>query len=685
MNLLRRCLRAPRPRSSRSVRCLLEGLEIRTAPAISPFAMVSGSGALAVVVQPTFERFGVQSSQPVTSGIGVSGMQPEGWGSRTPSGFAPAQIRAAYGVNNIRFSSVVGDGTGQTIAIVDAYDNPNLVNSTAAGFSSSDLAKFDQKFGLPNPPSFIKLNEYGSSTNLPGPDPAGAGNSQGNWEVEEALDVEWAHAIAPGANIILVECDSSIGGDMFQGVKTVAGLSGVSVVSMSWGSGEFSGENIYDNIFTTPKGHQGVTFVASTGDQGSPGEYPAYSPNVLAVGGTSLYLNANGSYQSEGAWSSSGGGTSVYEAAPSYQAGVQGSAARTIPDVSSDANPSTGVSVYDSYNGTSATPWEQVAGTSLSAPTWAGLIAIANQGRVASGHLPLYGRGETLPAIYSMSNGDFHDVAAGGNGGFKAGPGYDEVTGLGTPKADLLVPDLAAYGLVAKLAVTVQPAGNFRAGDWFGLTVAVENAAGGVEQSFDGSVTVSLGSSPGGVSLGGTLTVMAQNGVATFSGLTLEGAGTGYTLQATAGAATVTTSTFTVAPAAPVQLVVISGPPFRVGLHQAFGLSVAVEDRFGNLESTYTGTVSLSLASGPRGSTLSGTFTTQVQNGWAVFPNLKLNRAGLGYSIKAVSHESLVATKTTLFGVVSNVQKATVSKARLARSKPNMKFHPPGRRAIDHV
>ena len=83
---------------------------------------------------------------------------------------------------------------------------PRLVPSTEPGFSNSDLAKFDQVFGLPNPPSFLKLNEYGSSSNLPGVDPAGPGNSQGNWEVEEAIDVEWAHAIAPGANIVLVEC-----------------------------------------------------------------------------------------------------------------------------------------------------------------------------------------------------------------------------------------------------------------------------------------------------------------------------------------------------------------------------------------------------------------------------------------------------------------------------------------------
>ena len=215
--------------------------------------------------------------------------------------------------------------------------------------------------------------------------------------------------------------------------------------------------------------------------------------------------------------------------------------------------------------------------------------------------------------------------------------------------------------------------------------VSVENASAGVEPNFDGSVTVSLGNNPGGTSLGGTLTVTAQNGVATFSGLTLTSAGIGYTLLATAGGAAVTTSAFNVTPLAAAQLAVISEPSFRVGVNQAFGLKVAVEDRFGNLESTYTGSVTVALASGPGGSTLGGTLTAQVQNGVAVFANLKLNRVGLGYSLKVVSHRALASTKTTLFGVVSDLQKMIVENARLARGKFSLKFHPPGRRPIRRV
>jgi subtilase family serine protease len=648
-------------------------------PAGSPSALAGAAAARAIVMEPTFERIDNHDRDAGAPGTVKGAFQPAGWGSDNPSGYTPAQIQSAYGMTG------VGNGAGQTIAIVDAYDDPAFVDSSAAGYSNSDLAKFDQNFGLPNPPSFIKLNEYGSATNLPGVDPAGAGNAQGNWEVEEALDVEWAHAIAPGANIVLVECNSGNSADMFQGVVTAAGIPDVSVVSMSWGSGEFSGETFYDSDFTTPAGHQGVTFVASTGDQGSPGDYPAYSPNVLAVGGTSLYLSANGSYGSETAWSGSGGGTSGYETKPAYQDGVAGTAGRSIPDVSSDANPNTGVAVYDSYNGGSATPWEQVGGTSVAAPTWAGLIALADGARVAAGHATLNGESETLPAIYSISSGDYHDITTGGNGGESAGPGYDEVTGLGSPRANLLVSDLAAYDLTTKLVVSAEPPASVKAGASFGFSVAVENAAGILEQNFNGSIMVSLGNNPGGGTLGGTLTVTAQDGVARFSGLTLATAGSGYTLQATFGQNVATTSSFTVTPATPARLAVISEPPVRIGVNQAFGVSVAVLDQFGNLETGYSGTVTLSLESGPSGGAFGGTLTVPVQNGVAVFTGLKLNRVGLGYSIKAVSHEAIASAQTTLFGVVTNLQTTVRVNVKVAHEETNVKVHRHATRPARHA
>ena len=241
-----------------------------------------------------------------------------------------------------------GTGSGQTIAIVDAYNDPNIF---------TDAAAFNTQFGLPlfnNPgaPTLTVLNQTGG-TSLPGAD------GTGDAEIEESLDVEWAHAIAPQANIILFEANSLLTFNLMAAVKTAAAYSGVSVVSMSWGGSEFSGETSYDSYFTTPSGHANVTFLAATGDSGAPGDYPAFSPNVVAVGGTSLYLNADNSYDYETAWSwnstynwGTGGGASTQEKEPSYQDSLPGQpfGGRETPDVSFVADPLTGVAVYDSYD-----------------------------------------------------------------------------------------------------------------------------------------------------------------------------------------------------------------------------------------------------------------------------------------------------------------------------------------------
>lgn len=361
-------------------------------------------------------------------------------GSPTPpsTAFTPAQILQAYCINKIVLGGLPGDGAGQTIAIVDAGDNPFFVNSTDPAFAASDLAQFDKQFGLPDPPSFLKLDQNGGM-NYP-PPVAGFGG-------EIALDVEWAHALAPKANIVLVEADDATNANLIQvAVNTAKSLPGVSVVSMSFGiNGGFAGETALDPVFTTPAGHQGVTFLASTGDSGAPGGYPAESPNVVGVGGTSLFTDAAGNYGSESGWSGSGGGISQFEPLPTYQVGTvtQSRTNRTIPDVSLDADPNTGVAVYDSVDNTDGTgPWFQIGGTSFSCPAWAALIAIANQGRATFGLGSLDGPTQTLPRIYQLPRSDFHDITTGNNG-FAAGPGYDLVTGIGTPIACQLVPDLA--------------------------------------------------------------------------------------------------------------------------------------------------------------------------------------------------------------------------------------------------
>jgi subtilase family serine protease len=675
MSILRRSVHAHR-RHKQSWRPTLENLEVRLVPAVSLIAPAAAAGTPAIVEHPAFQRQLNELAYPGGMPTGQTGVWASSFSTSATSGYTPAQVRTAYGVNSIALPNIVANGAGQTIAIVDAYDDPSLVDNSAAGFANSDLARFDAQFGLLNPPTFVKLNEYGSPSNLPGTDPAGAGNPQGNWEVEEALDVEWAHAIAPGANIILIECNSDSSRDMYQGAITAAGLPGVSVVSMSWGASEFSGEQYFNGDFTTPHGHQGVTFVAATGDLGSPGEYPAYSPNVVAVGGTSLNLGANGSYKSETAWGDSGGGISAFEPEPAYQTSVQNTGCRTTPDVSFDANPNTGVVVYDSYNGTSTRPWEQIGGTSLAAPSFAGLVAIADQGRVAAGEGTLDGASQTLAAFYSLLQNDFNDITRGNNGGFTAGVGYDEVTGLGSPNAALLVSDLTSSGLAAKLVVTSEPPGNITAGSSFGLTVVVENSNGAIATSFEGDVTIALANNSGGSALAGNLTVLAQRGVANFSGLSLNHVGVGYTLAVSAGgSAYAVTTPINVTPTAATRLVVISQPPPRVGNNQSFGLTVAVEDAFGNLQDTYSGTVMLVRVGGRSASVLNGTLTVDVAGGVATFSNLSLNRIGAGYSLKAFSGNALAAAKTTSFNVIASEWTPGAKAARLVHFAAQLKPH----------
>lgn len=378
-----------RSNSLRRSRLTLETLELRT--------LLSASPLDGVTVQPMLHALA----------------SPGG----TPGGMSPAQIAQAYGFNQIQLSGgVKGDGSGQTIAIVDAYDDPTI---------ASDLAKYDSQFGLAAPPNFTKVYQSGFKP-----------QADSGWSQEISLDVEWAHAMAPKAKIVLVEANSANLSDLLSAVNTARNMPAVSVISMSWGSSEFYGETSYDSYFTTPAGHQGITFVASSGDQGAPGLWPSLSTNVLAVGGTSLHL-LGGAYGSESAWSGSGGGTSSYESEPSFQTNVQSTGARSTPDVAYDANPSTGFAVYDSYG---SGGWMVVGGTSAGAPQWAALVAIADQGLVQAGKGTLDG---AQSRVYQLPSADFHDITSGSNG-YSAGAGYDLVTGLGSPLANLVVSDLVA-------------------------------------------------------------------------------------------------------------------------------------------------------------------------------------------------------------------------------------------------
>ncbi len=446
-------------------------------------------------------------------------LRPSFVGSASPTALTPNQIRGAYGLggyvstslsNGVTFNGTPGDGRGQTIAIVDAYDDPN---------AASDLNAFSSAFGLPSfgagtgSPTFTKLNQNGG-TSLPPTDPAGSYQTTGSedsWELEESLDIEWAHAVAPLANIILIEA-SNAGSGLFQGVATAAGLAGVSVVSMSWGGSEFSNEATFDaQYFVTPAGHVGgsapggsgivggVTFLAASGDSGTyasgtgaAAAYPASSPNVVAIGGTTLAVSGSDpdySYGSETAWSGSGGGISEYESQPLYQRTAAASFSatkRTFPDVAANADPNSGVPVYDSWDFGASTPWSPVelGGTSLACPIWAGIIAVADEGRAIAGQGSLDGPGQTLPELYNLPTSDFHDITSGTNAG-----SYDLATGLGSAVGNLLVPVLASGASTASIpAIT-------------GLSPASGPVAGGTQVTItgldlSGATTVNFGTTP---------------------------------------------------------------------------------------------------------------------------------------------------------------------------------------------
>ncbi len=304
-----------------------------------------------------------------------------------------------------------------------------------------------------------------------------------NWIEETSLDVEWAHALGAGAKILLVETPGGgqdrIDQGLIDGVNYARNQPGVSVVSMSWT--ESSLTNI-DGDFTSPNynpahgDYQGITFIAGSGDDGGQAGYPASSPNVLAVGGTTFAgtVDANGDYPPGGetAWVDSSGGVIPGVSPPQGQASVYPNAeGRAAPDVAFDAGMD--VVIYDSYDFGTATPWTQIGGTSIGAPAWSALIALADQGRalLAGQGLPpqdtgsLDGPSQTIPDLYAIAQAGnqsvaFNDVTSGANQqGDAAGTGYDLVTGLGTPKAAaiaaILSQDVAGPNLNAPQAGSV--------------------------------------------------------------------------------------------------------------------------------------------------------------------------------------------------------------------------------------
>jgi subtilase family serine protease len=343
--------------------------------------------------------------------------------------YTPAQIQAAYGFNQITFDNgtVQGNGAGQTIALIEV-DNDLTLNS--------DLTSFDSAFHLPNPGSSWSLTVVGQTGGAPP-----TTTSSGFITDETALDVEWAHAIAPAANILVVEANTFFNADLYPAIYYAQSVKGVSVVSMSYTGAEAPSDPDSDGNYTTPDQHTGITYVAASGDSGSV-THPSNSPNVVGVGGTSLTLGPHNAYASETAWSGSGGGYSSVEPEPAYQAAAQSSGQRSTPDVAYDADPNTGFDIVADGSDLIA------GGTSAGAPQWAALFAIADQGRALNGLDTLDSGTQTLPMLYALYdtplyNSAFHDITTGGNSGYSATTGYDPVTGLGSPQANVLVQYLA--------------------------------------------------------------------------------------------------------------------------------------------------------------------------------------------------------------------------------------------------
>ena len=337
----------------------------------------------------------------------TSGPPYAGYAYETPASLACVYglVTAVAGCNPNTVTKVPVGG-GRMIAIVDAYDAPN---------AASDLAAFSRQFGLP-PASFQVV--YAS-----GVQPA---HDMG-WEFEESLDVQWAHAMAPEAKIVLVEAASNSFADLMTAedvASKMVNAAGGGEVSNSWGGGEFYGENAYDSHFVKA----GVVFLASAGDY--PGtSWPGTSPNVVSAGGTTVRRNpSTGAFVAEAPWDSAGGGTSVLELRPSYQSKISAVGKyRGVPDLSFDSNPVTGVWVYDSNVG----GWNIVGGTSVASPALAGILNLAGSFYTSSN--------AELTAIYNKVGvaADFTDIATGycgPYGGYTAGSGWDFCTGVGSNK-----------------------------------------------------------------------------------------------------------------------------------------------------------------------------------------------------------------------------------------------------------
>ena len=383
--------------------------------------------------------------------------------------YTPAQIRGAYSLpglppnaSSVTSTSAAAMGAGQTIYIVDAYADSNIV---------AELAAFNSQFGLPScttttltAASALPLASAGTTGcqfviaygTASGELTSSAPTYNSGWATETALDVEWAHATAPYARIVLIELSDATLPSLTGGID-LANNMGLGTVSMSFGAGEGTWTAGLDSNFN----RLNMTYFASTGDSGMGVNWPSVSQYVTAVGGTSLTYSGQGN-RSEVAWSDTGGGISGYTPAPSYQAsavpGMGLQTFRNVADVSFNADPYTGQYVATMTQGSSSVGWVSAGGTSLSTPQWAGIMAIAKAQAQLKGNVliealnpVLYG---TIASTISYGSA-FADITQGADGTCAtcaAKSGYDAVTGLGTPNVSNFFSVLANSGVPATVA-----------------------------------------------------------------------------------------------------------------------------------------------------------------------------------------------------------------------------------------
>ena len=383
---------------------------------IAPYSRrPSGNRPYAVCPPPTKKRASCMAAAvPVRGGRPALGPALEGSGVN--GGFSPADLRSAYDLPSV-------GGADQTVAITIAYDNPN---------AEADLATYRSHYGLPPCTSangcFKKVNQSGEEKNYP--------EANAGWALETSLDLDMVSATCPQCDILLVEADSNSFEDLGAAVETAVEMD-ATVVSNSWASEEFAGETAEDHYYD----HPGIPVLFATGDWGYGVYYPAASPDVIAVGGTSLSKSGGPRGWQESAWSGAGSGCSAYEEKPAWQKD-EGCGGRTVADVSAVADPGTPVSVYDSFE---QSGWALLGGTSVATPLLAGVEALSSASFRAMG-----------PAAFDRAGngGETFDVTEGENGpcgsvsesGFdavylcQADAGYDGPTGWGTPDGPFALP-----------------------------------------------------------------------------------------------------------------------------------------------------------------------------------------------------------------------------------------------------